>query len=161
MPTTGDLTADAWDEEYRRTGQVTFPVRRRPVVVRAVVVGVLAALRAPRAFTSELAVGWAVADWVVLVLLMSLLAYSLWQLATGEPKVVVDARGIHRRGKSVAWSSITAIGFGAGGGGLKVESANPPNKLFIRRDSFRDITMARAWFVYLLENHRRSGAQSW
>ncbi len=161
MPTTGDLTADVWDAEYRSTGQVAFPVRRSPAVLRVVLIGVLTLLQIASMVTSDQAVAWWVIDWLILAMATTALAYCLWQLATRCPKVVVDREGIRKGKKVVTWSTITTLDFSASGTGLRVRSEAPPKRIFIPRDNFRDLAMGRAWLLHLLEFHRNSGSRQW
>ncbi|MFB6724115.1 hypothetical protein ACFCV3_28310 [Kribbella sp. NPDC056345] len=161
MPTTGELTADVWDAEYRSTGQVVFPVRRFPAVLRVVLIGLLTLLQIASMATTDQAVAWWVIDWLILAMATTALTYCLWQLATRRPTVVVDREGIRKGRKLITWSTITTLDFSASSSGLRVRSEAPPKRMFIPRDNFRDLAMARAWLMHLHEFHRNSGSQQW
>ncbi|GAB3948530.1 hypothetical protein GCM10029976_079890 [Kribbella albertanoniae] len=161
MPTTGDQTADVWDAEYRSAGQVVFPVRRSPAVLRVVLIGVLTVLQIASMATSDQAVAWWVIDWLILTMATTALTYCLWQLATRRPKVVVDREGIRKGRKLITWSTITTLDFSASATGLRIRSEAPPKRIFIPRDNVRDLAMGRAWLQHLLEFHRNSGSQQW
>ncbi|GAA1685106.1 hypothetical protein GCM10009745_31960 [Kribbella yunnanensis] len=161
MPSTGDLTVDVWDAEYRRTGEVVFPVRRFPAVLRVVLIGALTLLQAASMATSDQDVAWWVVDWLLLALATAVLACCLWQLATRRPTLVINAEGIRKGRKLLTWSTITTLDFSASSSGLRVRSDVPRKRLFIPRDNVRDLAMARAWLLHLQESHRGSGPSPW
>lgn len=157
----GDVSADVWAEELRRTGRVVFPLRRRwalqalvpllPVAVMVVLGPLLAGAPPP----DVVDVLFVVAAYAVL------LGLPVYQLLTQRPAVVVDLEGIrYGRRRFLPWDAV---------GGLGVVIGLPLGRTFlvIRRDrsgknirlsqrNVRDLPEFRRWLETVLTDQRRT-----
>ncbi|MEV8375411.1 hypothetical protein AB0P21_21935 [Kribbella sp. NPDC056861] len=111
----GEAGPEVWDAEFRRTGQVVFPQRWRGVVFQlsiTVVVGAVALF-----VTYQRAGGsWGAIEWNVLgaaagAALVGVAGFSVWQLITGRPMVVVDSEGVSagRGARRIGWREVSTI----------------------------------------------------
>ncbi|MEU4287995.1 hypothetical protein AB0E63_07220 [Kribbella sp. NPDC026596] len=171
MTVMGEAPPAVWADEFRRTGRVVFPLRRRtvlwglaqglpPLVLMSVfwVPDALEAGGAERVSVQVLGVAYVMA-----------LGFGAWQLVTQRPAVTVDRAGIRRgRRKFVPWTEIGAIGIATGpvwARSLPIIAKDPWGKdLRLHQQNVRDMPALRRWLETLLEEHRRasnSGATTW
>jgi hypothetical protein len=111
----GEAGPEVWDAEFRRTGQVMFPQRWRGVVFQlsiTVVVGLVALFAVYRRAGGD----WGAIEWTALggvagAGLVCFAGFSVWQLITGRPMVVVDAEGVRagRGARRIGWREVSTI----------------------------------------------------
>jgi hypothetical protein len=168
MAVMGEAPPEVWAEEFRRAGRVVFPIRRRTVVwglAQALVPPVLFAFFW---FPGALEAGGArrVSVLVLVVAYVIALGISVWQLVTQRPTVTVDLQGIRRgRRRLMPWTEVGAIGIATGplwARSLPIIAKDAWAKdLRLSQQNVRDLPAFRRWLETLLDEHRRSGANTW
>jgi hypothetical protein len=160
MTVMGERSTEDWTEEFRRTGRVVFPLRRRPLLWQfgygCVVLVILAAYWVPHA--ERVGLGERHALLVGGVVWMIGFVGGAWQWVVQRPTLAVDHEGIRRGRKFIAWGEIGAIGIATG----PVWARTLP---IIPRDTFakdlrlsamhvRDLPTFRRWLEELLAERR-------
>jgi hypothetical protein len=159
----GEASAEVWTNEFRRTGRVVFPVRRRPVVVRLVLIVVLGTGGPVMSLGDWHARGGLRLAFVVL----GLASYGIfagvmvWQLITQRPTLTVDDEGIRLgRKRFMAWTDVGTIGIPTG---PKFFMFVPvlqrdiwAKELRIPQDNVKDIPAFAAWLTEVLAERRRA-----
>lgn len=159
----GEETADVWADEFRRTGRVVFPVRRRPVLIRLAVVVVPIGGYQMSSLVDSL-------DASTTELILRLLSFSCilfiagffgWQLITRRPALTVDHEGIHLGRKGfMPWNDIGSIALPSGTTfyrNLPVQPSDVWSKeLRLPQDNVKDLPALAAWLTEILEERRRS-----
>ncbi len=158
----GEETADVWTDEFRRAGRVVFQVRRRPVLIRLVVVLLVGGYQLSSVIDSL--------DASTTELILRLLNFSCilfvvgffgWQLVTRRPVLTVDHEGIHLGRKGfMAWTDIGSIALPTGTTIYRNVPVLPSDvwskELRLPRDNVKDLPVLATWLTEILEEHRRS-----
>jgi len=153
MPTMGDLSVDAWDAEYRRTGRVVFPRRSRSLLGREVLFAWLVVILPGIGTVNDLDTRgtWFYVRVVFLVILFGAAVSTTAKALRGGPVLTVDTTGI-RLGKEFApWSAIGTIGTPASsfwGDRLSIPLTDD-DELDIPRDNVDDLPSLAAWLNHL------------
>jgi hypothetical protein len=111
----GEPTA-AWTAELERTGSVVFPQRRRRLWVRLAVIVLYSANTlwsiVDDVRQNELASVNGFLDVFTMALVLSVAGFTVWQIVTRRPTLIVDRDGIHkgRRKRGLAWNEIVGVG---------------------------------------------------
>jgi hypothetical protein len=162
MAVMGEEAADVWTDEFRRTGRVVFPVRRRPVVVRFALFSVpfVSSLLSSADRWDE---GGATRFFNFLGVAGFLLLVGVhgWQLMTRRPELTVDHQGIRvDRKRFMPWTEIGTIGIPHGPKFLMTLPVLPNDvwakHLTLSQDNVRDIPALARWLEQVLKDHRRS-----
>lgn len=163
MAVMGEQAPDVWMDEFRRTGRVVFPVRRRPVLIRLAVVVPLvlgtqmsSLIDLPDAGTTEL-----IFSLISLSAVLSMLGVFVWQLITQRPTLTVDHEGIRLGRKGfMPWTDISTIAQPTGPAFYRNVPVLPANvwskDLRLPQDNARDTAALTTWLTTLLESHRNS-----
>ena len=163
MAVMGEAPPEAWAEEFRRTGRVVFPLRRRSLVMdlaQPPFVVALVGFQLPRALDAG---GAMRISYLVLVAALPLaIGFSVWQLVTQRPALTVDHEGIRFRRKFMPWSEIGAIGIATGPVWFGTMPIIPKDvwakDLRLYQRNVRDLPAFRRWLETLLDEHRRSSS---
>jgi hypothetical protein len=159
----GDEGPDVWADEFRRTGRVEFPVRRRPVLIRLAVVVLFiggsqmsSLIELPDAGTTEVILRLLSFSGVLVVV-----GFFVWQLITRRPVLTVDHEGIRLgRKRFMPWTNIGTIAEPAGPSfyrNIPVLPADVWSKdLRLPQDNVRDIPALTTWLTNLHKAHRNS-----
>ena len=161
MAVMGEESPERWADEWRRTGRVVFPLRRRPVLwgfAQLLVVGtVIAVFGLPDMV--EYGGGARIAAFVLAPLYVFGIGLGIWQLVAQRPVVIVDQDGIRRgKRKFMPWSEIGAIGIANGsvwGMSLPIIPKDAWGKdLRLYQQNVRHMPAFRRWLEILLAEHR-------
>jgi hypothetical protein len=163
MAVMGEETPDVWTDEFRRTGRVVFPVRRRPVLIRLAVV----ALPVGGYQVSSLvdALDSSMTGLILRLISLSGVLFIIgifgWQLITQRPVLTVDHEGIRLGRKGfMPWTDIGTIGLPTGTTfyrNLPVLPADVWSKeLRLPQDNVQDLDAFTTWLTDRLEAHRSS-----
>ncbi|MGW6201123.1 hypothetical protein ACWF0M_33590 [Kribbella sp. NPDC055110] len=164
MTAIGDGPTEVWTAELRRSGQVSFPLRRRPMLRQGVsgpfFLLFLIGTELPNALKSG-------GVWpTVTVLLMTAClvggGFGIWQLVALRPVLTVDGSGIRLgRRRFLAWSDIDTIAELTGPPGdryFAIVPNAPKRKLQLGDDHVRNVPAFRYWLSDLLADHRRTAS---
>ena len=162
MAVMGEAAAEVWADEFRRTGRVVFPVRRKRLVIQRACFVALFAVNPALSFTEwihaggqRLALGLSS---VVLVLVV--IGLSAWQFITQRPTVVVDHDGIRTGRTFLPWTGIGSIGIPTGPKFHMLVPIIPTNVWAkhhpLTQDNVRDIPAFATWLTDVLREHRRA-----
>ncbi|MET7277093.1 hypothetical protein ABZS29_02590 [Kribbella sp. NPDC005582] len=154
MPTMGDLTVDAWDAEYRRTGRVVFPRRSRSLLVREVLFAWLIVILPGIGTVNDLDTRgtWFYVRVVFLVILFIAAVSTTLKVLRGGPVLTVDTSGIRLGKQFTPWSAIGSIGTPASsfrGDHLSIPLTDDDDELDIPRDNVDDLPSLAAWLTHL------------
>lgn len=156
----GEASPEAWTEEFRRTGRVVFPVRRRPAIVRLLVVVALFGVNPAVSLAVHLHDGRGEVIWriVSLAASLTLVGFCIWQLVTRRPVVIVDQDGIRfGRKKFMPWTDLGTIGTPHGPRIFRMLPLIPNNvwteHLRLTQDNVRDIPAFAQWLKDLRAHH--------
>jgi hypothetical protein len=157
MPTMGDLTVDAWDAEYRRTGRVVFPRRRRSLLGREVLFAWLLVILPAVGIVNDLDTRgtWFYVRVVFLVIVFGAAVSTTAKVLRGGPVLTVDTSGIRLDKEFAPWSAIGTIGAPAHsfwGDHLSIpltDEDGDDDELDIPRDNVDDLPSLAAWLTHL------------
>ncbi|MFF0264461.1 hypothetical protein [Kribbella sp. NPDC004536] len=156
----GERPADDWADELRRTGQVVFPLRRRPMLWQlGLGIVALAAYIVPAQLLGTTADRHAVAVGLSVYVLFMLI--GIWQFITQRPAITVDREGIRRgRRQLIHWNEIAAIGPTTGLLWTRalpiVPRSSAHRHLRLSRMNVRDLPTFRLWLDEVLGEQSRS-----
>ena len=153
MPTMGDLSVDAWDAEYRRTGRVVFPRRSRSLLGREVLFAWLLVILPGAGTVNDLDTRgtWFYVRAVFLVILFAAAVATTVKVLRGGPVLTVDTTGIRLNKEFAPWSAIGTIGAPVSsfwGDHLSVPLTDD-DELKIPRDNVDDLPSLAAWLTQL------------
>ncbi|MFF1820983.1 hypothetical protein ACFVWG_27005 [Kribbella sp. NPDC058245] len=162
MPTMGELTAADWTAEFERNGRVVFPLRRRPYLLRGVVI--LLVFGPSRVLNlieiADQSDYRRVATVIGATFLLLLIGLGTWQLITRRPILVVDTEGIHYGRKFMGWDAVGTAGIPRGPGFFRVLPVLPANvwakELQIHRDNVHDLSAFSDWLNSLRPAYKES-----
>ncbi|MGZ0151504.1 hypothetical protein ACXJJ3_30925 [Kribbella sp. WER1] len=160
----GDASAEVWDAEWRRSGRVVFPLRRRSTllmflfqILPAVVV------------LGSLLLGGAPAPGLVDALFLApvcalVIGIVIYRLVARRPVVVVDRDGIrHGRRRFLPWSAISGLGVVSGPPFdqtfLVIRQDLSTKNIRLRQQNIRNLPQFRHWLGTLLVEHRQAGEE--
>ena len=155
------MSADTWTAELESKGSVVFPPRRGRLLIRLAGFGLLMILSAwtnlDHVLNDDVSGALGVLRLTALAAFVYGTGLTLWQLITGKHVVTIDAKGISR-GRSLAWSGITAIDEPAGLPGLRSVQIRPVDRrtrpISIPQDNVQDLDAFTPWLRSLLESRR-------
>jgi hypothetical protein len=162
MTVMGEAPPEVWTDELRRTGQVVFPLRRRPAIWTFAPSGALTTVALTLWLPNALEASQAerVSAFAAMGLYLFALGFGAWQLVTQRPMLTVDHHGIRFRRKSMPWTEVGAIGIATGpvwGRKMPVIPKDVWAKdLVLGAVNVRDLPALRRWLETLLDEHRRS-----
>jgi hypothetical protein len=166
MAVMGERLPEAWMVELHRMGRVVFPVRRRTIRLRMVLITLYVGVIPANSWYDMMSEGGgglvlALASFATGVVV---LGYSTWQLITQRPHLVIDHEGIRRgRKRFMPWTEVGAIGIPTGQPFQSV-SVLPANvwakDLRLDRDHVKDIPTLATWLETLLAEKRAQAQNS-
>jgi hypothetical protein len=163
MAVMGEEAPEVWTDEFRRTGRVVFPVRRRPVLIRLAVVVLLLGGYQVSSLIDSLDSG--TTGLVLRALSLSgvllIAGIFVWQLITQRPVLTVDHEGIGLGRKGfMPWTDIGSIGLPTGTPFYRNVPVLPSDvwaeHLAVPRDNVKDLPALATWLTGILEERRRS-----
>jgi hypothetical protein len=159
-----------WTAELESAGQVVFPQRRRRVLVRMAIFGLLAA-DSLWSLISDVRDGKMVGVWAVLrvtstTMFLVAAGFTVWQLVTRRPVVTVGRDGItvgRRKDRgSLTWAQIGGIGDPTGIRGIRQVQVLPADRwasgLGVSQDNVKHVNEFAGWFRSIFEQRRRREA---
>lgn len=161
MSVMGEETPDVWTDEFRRTGRVVFPVRRRPVLIRLALALVFAGNQAISLAgeLDERGIGL-ILRLVSFAAVLAVVGLCGWQLISRRPVLTVDHEGVRLgRRPLMPWTGIGSIGVPHGKFFmmLPVIPADVWAKhLILTQDNVKNVPAFATWLTGVLEEHRRS-----
>jgi hypothetical protein len=164
MAAMGENPPEHWSDEFRRTGRVVFPLRRKPMIWNLALLlpsAVAFVIWLPDALDANGAERGAALAWMLLLLIA--VGFFVWQIVTQRPAVTVDREGIRRgRRKFMSWAEIGAIGIASGpmfGRTLPIIPKDVWAKdLILHQQNIRDLPAFRRWLETLREEHHQSSS---
>jgi hypothetical protein len=163
----GEASPEAWTEEFRRTGRVVFPARRRPAIVRLLIVVVVFGVNPAVSLAINLhdGRGEVVLRLVSFAFSLILIGFCIWQLVTRRPVLIVDQDGIRfGRKKFMPWTDLGTIGTPHGPRFFRMLPLIPNDvwaeHLRLTQDNVKDIPAFAQWLKDLRAHHAtdRGGA---
>ncbi|MFC9690276.1 hypothetical protein ACFTSF_17145 [Kribbella sp. NPDC056951] len=159
---TGDAGPEHWDAEYRRTGRVVFPRRRRSLFTRQVLLSWVVVIVAAIGITDEFDTRgtWFYIRACIVALLVSGAVSTTAQILRGTPVLTVDTTGIRLGDDSTPWTAITTIGAPVTSffsNHLPIHFTNEDgddDDLEIPRDNVDDLPSLAAWLNHLHTERR-------
>ena len=163
MTEMGEAPPEVWAEEFRRTGRVVFPVRRKRLVIQRASFAALYAVNPALSFTDwihaggqRLALGLS-----TVVLILVVIGLSTWQFITQRPTVIIDHDGIRiGRRTYLPWTTIGSIGLPTGPKFYMLVPIIPTDVWAkhhrLTQDNIRDIPALATWLNEVLREQRRT-----
>ncbi len=156
MPTMGELSVDAWDAEYRRTGRVVFPRRRRSLLGREVLFAWLLVILPGAGTINDLDTRgtWFYVRAVFLVIVFAAAVATTVKVLHGGPVLTVDTTGIRLDKEFAPWSAIGIIGapvssFWGDHLSIPLTDEDGDDELDLPRDNVDDLPSLAAWLTHL------------
>jgi hypothetical protein len=156
----GEAPPETWSDELRRAGRVVFPVRRKRLLIQRGCFAAVFGLEPALSFDD-----WLDTDGVRLgsgllsvVLVLTFVGLSVWQLVTQRPALTVDHEGIRYLKTLLPWSEIGTIGPAHGPGIFRILPITPANRwsrqLVLTQDNVRDLPTFATWLAQQLAARR-------
>lgn len=149
----GEAPPEVWTDELRRTGRVVFLVRRKRLAIQRGCIAVLLGLDPALSFDDWLDAGGVRLGFGLLsvVLVLTLVGGSAWQLITQRPSLTIDREGIHYLRAFLPWNEIGTIGSPHGPRIFRILPITPTNRwsrqLTLTQDNVKDLSAFATWLA--------------
>ncbi|MEU4604214.1 hypothetical protein AB0F43_14635 [Kribbella sp. NPDC023972] len=162
MAVMGEEQPEVWTAELQRSGRVLFPVRRRPVLIRSVLFGIVFGANLADSLIDDLNAGGArrVMTLLGLAVVLMIVGLCFWQVTTRRPILIVDREGIRLgRKRFMPWTDVGTIGIPTGPKFFMNVPVLPANvwakELRLSQDNVKDIPAFAHWLEDVLKEQRR------